>query len=157
MMASLRPQYLIYHVHIWLTQMDRENRTPAILWCKITFFKRAWHKVKVLPRPWAAGSRYIMCLNSQWFRNDKPSNLKVQKKSVLVRKKDFFSNFQVWRLNHWEFLILKVWSVVKWSQQLKGVAGLLPCVTPSWKEPFYSIKGLLYRYTCPSVYVQRCL
>ena len=30
--------------------------------------------------------RYITCLNSQWFWNDKPSNLKIRKKSILVRK-----------------------------------------------------------------------
>ena len=83
---------------------------------------------------------------------------KYEKKSVLVRKTDFFWTFKfddLSFLNHWEFrhvmcLILKVWSVLKWNQQLKGVAGLLPCVTPSWKKPFYSIKGLLYRFTCPS-------
>ena len=28
----------------------------AILWCKMALFKRAWHKVKVLPRPCASGS-----------------------------------------------------------------------------------------------------
>ena len=84
----------------------------------------------------------------------------LKKSPFSLLKQTFFRTFNFDGssfLNHWEFrhvmyLILKVWSVVKWSQQLKGVAGLLPCVTPSWKKPFYSIKGLLYGFTCPSVY-----
>ena len=87
--------------------------------------------------------------------------LESSKKSPFsLLKRTFFRTFNfdgLSFLNHWEFrhvmyLILKVWSVVKWSQQLKGVAGLLPCVTPSWKKPFYTIKGPVYGFPCPSVY-----
>ena len=50
--------------------------------------------------------RYITSLNSQWFKNDKSSKLKVQKKSVFLTKTDFVRTFKfddLSFLKHWEF------------------------------------------------------
>ena len=74
-----------------------------------------------------------MSLNSHWFQKYEPPKLKKRKKSVLVRKFFNFDDLYFW--NHWEFrdimyLILKVYSVVNWSQQLKGVTALLFSSTP---------------------------
>ena len=57
--------------------------------------------------------RYITCLNSQWFRNDKPSKLEVRKKVRFSKENGLFSYFQLWRLVIPEpvgvmYLILKV-------------------------------------------------
>ena len=43
--------YFFLSLILYSTQMDRENRTEALLWSKMAFFTRAWWKVKVLPRP----------------------------------------------------------------------------------------------------------
>ena len=34
---------------VMYTQMDKKNDVAASVWCKMAFFKRVWHKVKVLP------------------------------------------------------------------------------------------------------------
>ena len=48
-----------FRIHLWTrinfcTQLastvEEKNWTLASVWCKMAFFKRAWHKVKVLPR-----------------------------------------------------------------------------------------------------------
>ena len=101
--------------------------------------------------------RYITSLNSQWFQKYKPSKLKDRKNG---RFSTFFRSFNFdgsYFWNHLEFrdvmyLNLKVWSVVKWSQKLKGVTALLPSTTPLWKRPFYSIKGPLLNFICPPLY-----
>ena len=89
-----------------------------------------------------------MSLNSQWFQKYKPSNLKEQKVNPSKDRFTFcsfnFDGLHFW--NHREFgdtmhLILKVYSVVNWSQQLKGMTALLPSSTPFSKRPFYRGKS----------------
>ena len=74
---------------------------------------------------------------------------KTKKSSISICKRTFFRFFNFdgsYFWNYWEFrdvmyLILKVWSMVKWSQKLKGVTALLLSATPFWKKPFYRGKG----------------
>ena len=74
---------------------------------------------------------------------------KTKKSSISICKRTSFRFFNFdgsYFWNYWEFrdvmyFILKVWSVVKWSQKLKGVTALLPSTTPLWNRPFYTRKG----------------
>ena len=34
------------------TVVEKTNQPLALVWCKMAFFKRAWHKVEVLPHFW---------------------------------------------------------------------------------------------------------
>ena len=74
--------------------------------CNIAFFKRAWHKVKNLPRPWAAGSTEPLIRPLKWdtLRVWTPSGSgmtrrqiwKYEKKSVLVRKTENLTACHSW-------------------------------------------------------------
>ena len=102
--------------------------------CKMAFFKRAWQKVKVLSRPWPSRSTLALIRPLKWgtLRLWTPSGSKnTSRQSWTIEKNACFStktdisfglfNFDGWYFwSHWEFrdviyLILKVWSVVKWS------------------------------------------
>ena len=108
----------------------RYNGTVALLWSKMAKFKRAWHKVIVLPRPWAAGSTQPLIRPLKWgtLRVWTPSgsgmtsrqSWKYEKKSVLVRKMNFFSNFQLWRLVIPEPLGVQTHNVPHFKGQISG-------------------------------------
>ena len=121
----------------------------------------AWWKVKVLSRPWAVGSNLLLIRRLKWgtlhFWTPGGSKRVWRKAKVLTSGLLFqTSRFGGWLfLNQWEFrgimyLIWKVYSVI-WRQQLKGVTALLPCATPFWVEPFYTIQrqeGGYFLYHC---------
>ena len=117
--------------------------------CKMAFFKRMWWKVKVLSCPWAVGSKLPLFRPLKWGTK----RLRTLSGSKNMSRQKIF-DFHNWTLffhvfnfdglyfwNHWElrdvmYLILKVLSVVIWSQQLKGMTSLLASTTPYWKKRF---------------------
>ena len=90
--------------------------------------------------------------NFQWFLSYKPSKLKVQKKirfnKEILRKNDFFLYFQLWRMVTPEPLGVQKQNIPHWKSQissclepeLQGHGSTLPCTTPFWKRPFYTIQ-----------------
>ena len=97
-----------------------------ILCYETAFSKRMWHKVKVLPCPWAfwlllatdqtIQMRYVMCLNSQWFRNDQPSKYEsTMKERPFSLLKPYF---QIW----WLIIPEPLWVQACYIPQLKGLA-----------------------------------
>ena len=73
-----------------------------------------------------------MSLNSHWFQKYKPSNLKIVRLSMEINDFVVFNFDGLYFWNHWElrdvmYLILKVLSVVIWSQQLKGIPAFMGC------------------------------
>ena len=88
--------------------MEKTNRTLAIVWCKMAFFKWAWQKVKVLSHPWA--SRSILALmrpfesgtQCLWTptgsRMTSRQSWTIEKNVCFSTTTDVFSFIQLWRL-----------------------------------------------------------
>ena len=55
-LAKVYIMFFHFTSFLCFTHMDISQHIGALLWCKMALFKRVWWKVKVLPRPWAAGS-----------------------------------------------------------------------------------------------------
>ena len=80
-----------------------------ILWCKMTFFKWAWHKEKVMPCPLASRSTLTLIRPLKWdtWRLWTPSGSKnTSHQSWMIKKTVRFST--KWTV----FLIVQLWRMV---------------------------------------------